>query len=184
MTGKGHFATGLCLSVFTYKFTMDSLGVNSNYFICILAALGTIIGSMAPDWLEIVKSNGSRVIRHRTITHWLPLWIVLFYISYSIITKDLNFVFIYKFNSNLNYLIMLLGSFFLGFSIGGLLHLLFDIPNPMGIPILTPYKRFSFKLWRSGKNEPGIIMVTFLFSLYYIGIINFNLSEYTNLIIK
>lgn len=184
MTGKGHFATGICLSFFTYKFSMNLLGVESSYFLCLLSAIGTIVGSTAPDWLEIVKSNGARVIRHRTITHWLPLWIGLFYIFYSILTKDNKFIFVYNINSNLNYIITMTSSFFLGFTIGGLLHLLYDIPNPMGIPILTPYKRFSFKLWRSGKNEPGIIIVTLLFSLYYLEIIYFDVSKYTNLLIK
>ena len=55
----------------------------------------------------------------------------------------------YDFRVNMNIL-----AFFWGFGIGGLLHLLVDLPNPMGIPILTPTRRFSLKLWKSGKFEP------------------------------
>ena len=65
-------------------------------------------------------------------------------------------------------------SVLIGFSLGGLLHLLTDIPNPMGIPILTPTRRFSFKLWKSGKYEVAITFVLLLISLYYVGIIEFN----------
>ena len=39
-----------------------------------------------------------------------------------------------------------------GFTAGGVMHLLMDVPNPTGIPILTPLarSRFGFGWWRSG----------------------------------
>lgn len=177
MTGKGHFATGVCFSLFSYKFNMELLS-NSSFIFPMACAIGTIIGSTAPDWLEIVKKNGGRVIKHRTITHWVLLWFLFFSVCYFQLTN--NFLI-----NNLPYdNVTKLGfSFGLGFSIGGLLHLLYDLPNPMGIPLITPYRRISLNLWKSGKNEFFIITITLIFSLYYIKIIDINFQNIKNLFI-
>lgn len=164
MTGKGHTWVSLAFSITTYK-----LG-NQLELVPWLVAIGTILGGTAPDWMEIRKANGGTVIRHRTITHWLPIWLGLFLITLGIIQKQPDLMSVINFQIPL-YVI----SFLFGFSIGGLLHLLVDIPNPMGIPILTPYRRFSLNLWKSGKFEIPIVTVFFLFSLYYIDLITINL---------
>ncbi len=166
MTGKGHTWVSLAFSIATYKMGQQ-LGITP-----ILVSVATIIGGTAPDWMEIRKTNGSTVIKHRTITHWLPIWLALFFFSFGLITKNETLTNIYNFNIH-EYIL----SFLFGFSIGGLLHLLVDIPNPMGIPILTPYRRFSLKLWKSGKFEVPIVTVFFLFSLYYIGVLNINIEK-------
>lgn len=164
MTGKGHTFVGLVTSIAVYKFSKD-LGLTGY-----IAAILSIIGSTAPDWMEIrVKSGeGCRtLIKHRTITHWLPIWIGLFIFSYFYITKEYNFNFYIN-----EYIIEAL----LGFSIGGLLHLLTDLPNPQGIPILTPFSsnRFSLKLWKSGKYELLITNFFLILSLIYIDILKIN----------
>lgn len=189
MTGKGHFVSGFIFSIFTYKYTYDIGGT------ALIGAIGTILGATAPDYLEIRKKvynnvNGKQkcvgtktLIEHRTITHWLPLWILLFLFSYLNINKNLENNYLLFLNNYLefsfNYSIYLY-SLLLGYSIGGLLHLLVDIPNPMGIPILTPKKRFSLNLWRSGKMEPLILTVIALFCLYYVDLINFNIEALVN----
>lgn len=182
MTGKGHFATGVVFSLFAFEYSTN-LGGHG-----LTSALFCILGANAPDYLEIRKKvyrdvknpkrcTGTKtIIPHRTITHWLPIWILmLLFAIVNINPEYLNIPFIHKLQieNNLNYSNYIF-SLILGYAIGGLTHLLTDIPNPMGIPILTPYKRFSLNLWRSGKMEPLIISCFIIFTLYYIGIVDLN----------
>jgi inner membrane protein len=164
MTGKGHTWVGLATAIAVYKFSND-LGLTG-----FVAVLGHILGATAPDWMEIrVKSGeGMRtLIPHRTITHWLPIWLVMFYFSYATATESIDL------GIPINgYLV----EFIMGFAIGGLLHLLTDLPNPAGIPIISPSGkfRFSLKLWKSGKNEVAITLVGLLLSLWYIDLLKLN----------
>ena len=81
MTGKGHFSTGVALTFATYTFT-DSIGA-----IAWLATLFSVFGSTAPDWLEI-RRGGDTLIPHRTITHWIPIWVGLFFWSVFSVNPD------------------------------------------------------------------------------------------------
>lgn len=166
MTGKGHTWVSLAFSIATYKIALQ-LGA-----VPLLVSVATVLGGTAPDWMEIRKSNGATMIKHRTITHWLPLWLLLFFFCFGVITKNESLYSLYDFKINEYFL-----SFLLGFSIGGLLHLLVDIPNPMGIPILTPNRRFSLKLWKSGKFEVPIVTAFFIFSLYYIDVLSLHIEK-------
>lgn len=166
MTGKGHSWTGFACAIAVYKFSLD-FGFNPY-----LAIPAFLVGVTAPDWLEIRKSGGGTVIKHRTITHWLPLWIALFAATWFSVELGVTSAAIGLGISET--VLWYIRSVLIGFSLGGLLHLLTDIPNPMGIPILTPTRRFSFKLWKSGKYEVAITFVLLLISLYYVGIIEFN----------
>jgi inner membrane protein len=167
MTGKGHLATGIAFSFSTFLFTKD-LGA-----IGWISAIFCIIGVNSPDYLEIQHKYGT-LIPHRTITHWIPIWLCLFF--YSIFCIDPNY-FSFLNDFNLYKLGNLEASALLGFSIGGLLHLLFDLPNPMGVPLLLPWKRVSLNLWLSGKFEKLITafvaLITISYSIFY-----FNLEEY------
>lgn len=142
MTNTGHRVTGLISAI------VLSAVMSSNQ---LFAAFFCILGGTAPDWLEIARTDKetgvrSSIIPHRTITHWLPLWILLLAVS-----------------------IWFMPGFFaaagVGFAVGGLTHLLFDIPNPMGIPVLNPRKNTSLNLWRSGTNEWLLIPAYFLIAL-------------------
>jgi len=183
LTGKGHFATGVVFSLFAFEYTSNIGGTG------FISAIFCVLGANAPDYLEIRKKvyndiknpkrcTGTKTkIPHRTITHWLPLWIMLFVFSmHNVNPNILNIPFIdniiiKNFDNNIaNYIY----SGLLGFSMGGLIHLLTDIPNPMGIPILTPKKRFSLNLWKSGKMEPLIVCCFIIFTLNYIGVISLN----------
>lgn len=102
--------------------------------------LGLFAGCNAPDWLEVssYKHGVGRVslIPHRTLTHWLPAWMVI------------AAVLVYITQQQLIWFVTLT----LGFVLGGILHLLTDLPNPTGVPILTPFKRsrVSLNWWKSG----------------------------------
>ena len=160
MTGKGHWGTGVALTFATYTFT-ESLGA-----IAWLATICSVFGSTAPDWLEI-RSGGNTLIPHRTITHWIPLWLILFF--WSVFSIDPNyFEFLSYFSFLDNYALNeTVRDCLLGFSIGGLLHLLFDLPNPMGVPFLTPFHRISLNLWKSGSMEKSIVVFVFIVSISY-----------------
>ena len=186
MTGRGHLLSGLALSLATFKFTNDISGIGY------IAAIGTILGAKAPDYLEIrrkVKDSKNKVIgtktliTHRTITHWLPLWIIAF-LFFLIQFEQSYFSYFQDYNFNTNKITNYISSFLLGYTIGGLLHLITDLPNPMGIPIIHPKKRFSLNLWKSGKMEFIIVLGILLFSLEYSNIIQFSWLEAKNLFVN
>lgn len=169
MTGKGHTWVGIVCSIAAYKFSKDYNAIP------LIASIATILGATAPDWLEIRKKNGGTVIKHRTITHYLPIWLVLFFIPLGYLTGN-SFI-----EQNLpsvtnNIFTAAFFSFLLGFSFGGLTHLLTDLPNPMGIPIIAPNVRFSLKLWKSGKFEPAITFFFLLIVMIYIGVLKIDID--------
>jgi membrane-bound metal-dependent hydrolase YbcI (DUF457 family) len=103
-------------------------------------ALVAASSTTMPDWIEIPLYRGGttvgRLIPHRTITHWPPLWLLL--ISWGI--HDASII----------------GAVVIGAAVGSLVHILGDAPNPMGIPWLLPHKRLRFGKkgwWRSGQHE-------------------------------
>lgn len=175
MTGKGHTWVGIVCSIAAYKFAKEHDAIP------FITAISTILGATAPDWLEIRKKGGGTVIRHRTITHYLPIWVTIFLLSLGYLSQN-EFV-----ANNLpsipNNLFTIGGlSFLLGFSFGGLLHLLTDLPNPMGIPIIAPNVRFSLKLWKSGKYEPAITFFFLLLVLIYVGVLKIHIEGIKSLI--
>ena len=124
------------------------------------------VGGTAPDWLEIAHAEFSpqqqrwvrqSVIPHRTITHWWPLWLALLVgvmvwpVHAWIIAPGL-------FNGHSLFTLNLapiLRAVVAGFTAGGIMHLIMDVPNPSGIPILTPMarSRWSLHWWRSGNAQ-------------------------------
>lgn len=128
--------------------------IDNNHIPAIVACC---FGATAPDWLEIArtdKDTGVRysIIPHRTITHWLPAWVILLVAS-----------------------AFFMPGFFaaigVGFALGGLTHLAFDAPNPRGIPVWNPYQNKSLNLWPSGTNEWLLIPAYFLFAVILVLII-------------
>ncbi len=165
MTGHGHTHTGIGISIAVYYGFYNYVTTN-NMWISLISALIFIAGSTAPDWLEIRKKTGGTVINHRTITHWVPLWFLLAYLGWQLKITD-GFGSVY-FENKL--LLEILYSSVLSFSLGGILHLITDLPNPMGVPVPTWKIRFSLKLWKSGKFEPQMIALSYVVSLFWIGL--------------
>jgi membrane-bound metal-dependent hydrolase YbcI (DUF457 family) len=126
----------------------------------LVAIPGGYFGGTAPDWLEIAHAEYSSkyqrwmrqsVIPHRTITHWWPVW-----------TAASALLAIWPFPEDPEWTLIRMAAF--GFVAGAWMHLLMDIPNPTGIPILSPRarSRFGFGWWKSGNAlEPlaGLLMV-------------------------
>lgn len=145
---QGHRKVGFIGACWFIYFTFFS------YPICLvlISAWFFILGNTAPDTLEISryeeKSYFKRksLIPHRTYTHWLVLWVFLLVAgAYFTITKTYGLI-------------------LFGYASGGLIHLLCDLPNPTGIPILHPRKRRkSLNWWKSGEYENAItLMLTVL----------------------
>lgn len=165
MTGYGHTHTGIGMSIAIYYASYNYITTN-NIWISILSSLIFIAGATAPDWLEIRKKTGGTVITHTTITHWVPLWIGLLYFGWQLkVTNGFDLSFL----SNPLILELTYASI-IAFSLGGILHLITDLPNPMGIPIPTWKHRFSLKLWKSGRMEPQMISISYVASILIIGL--------------
>ena len=127
------------------------------------SCVAAFYGSTAPDWLEISHadkmSDGSfkrvSVIPHRTITHWAIAWVA--FLVWALFSLP---------NPSPDRTLWLIATFHtaaLGFAIGGIGHLLCDIPNPTGVPILMPTSRYrlSLRLWRSGSGIEWLEVTAF-----------------------
>lgn len=140
MTGKGHRSTGLGAGFFAAA-CMHVLGFD--YVAEFVAAFAAALSVNLPDQLEFPRyKNGQRRgtrIPHRTITHWPYLWLALMYIGWQ-------------------YVDPLPAALLIGLSIGALMHILTDAPNPMGIPWVLPHRPVSLTggLWLSGEFEKTI----------------------------
>lgn len=182
MTGAGHTHTGIGLSISIYYFSYKTLSevvsertflTNTGFdmylliIVALISAFVCVSGATAPDWLEIRKKGGGTVIKHRTITHWVLLWVLLLALGLNI--TNLEILSDTILSSDL-FLLSSLGALIVGFSAGGLSHLLTDLPNKQGIPILFPNQRFCLYAWKSGRNEQFLITMAYVFSIFYIGI--------------
>ena len=177
MTGKGHTLAGLICMIGATKFSIDL--TNSATCGVVSSILWHLERQLLIGWKLEKKSgrNGYCSQNMDTLASFVDFIINVYcsqisqnpILGMDTVTKPL---FDYL-NIGLNHII---ASGIIGFSLGGLLHLLVDIPNPMGIPILTPYNRFSLKLWKSGKFENFICFILLFVNLYYIGILNFDFS--------
>lgn len=166
MTGNGHKKVNAAFSLSAAYLTYTLLTANS-IPLAIVAALFTILGARAPDWLEIPLKSGHRIITHRTITHWFPIWVLLI-----IGALHFNYHNAYgiDFISDHPMVLATLSLSVIFFSFGCLLHILFDLPNPMGIPFLSPVHRFSLNLWKSGSGEKTIILFSWLLNILFIAV--------------
>lgn len=137
------------------------------------ALIGLTLGVLAPDLLEIplvVTKRGlfvwetnkhvvKRVFAHRGNTHSIMLWAIAYYWSYSLSFVDINSD---VQSVDVGFLLehYIAKGMFWGFSFGGLMHLLGDIPNDRGIPLIITNvgPRLCFHLWKSRENE-GICLM-------------------------
>lgn len=170
----GHRATGIGAAMVSYAY-----GYHAGFDSAPIMALFAFSGSSAPDWLEIPSpkkgwfgqlkrdSHGNMirtsVIPHRTITHYLPAWVFLLYYAFSNLSAGMAWELAFA------------------FAVGGLTHVLVDMPNPMGVPIFSPFHRYrlgakfsrkkagnEFGWWKSGEHDVLIAAI-------YIGIGYFSL---------
>ena len=142
---KAHHASGVAAGVLAALLVVRAGAGGPFQLWAIVALFAGAWGGTAPDWLEVAwwRSRGQRGaqrlwIKHRTLTHWGVPWVLLLCGSY-----------------------ISLGSAWwapaaFGFAAGGVMHLLADWPNPMGVPWL--FRRHSLAMWTSGSFEVLIIV--------------------------
>jgi membrane-bound metal-dependent hydrolase YbcI (DUF457 family) len=140
MRGSGHHATGIISGFMAMSLCVKQAELPLIYSISAIPF--SWWGSVFPDTSEFFM--GVRWVRHRTVTHWVPLWILLFTFSFL--------------HQPLYPLSQAIQACAIGFTLGGLTHLLFDWPNPRGVPFLTPWRHHSLKLWNSGRREVLIVL--------------------------
>ena len=136
---KAHHASGWAAGVIAAALVVQA-GASGPYHVWGWLTLVTgIVGGTAPDWLEVAWwSRRHRLwITHRTWTHWGLAWIGL--LAYSYLTLKHH----------------VWAPLLFGFAAGGLMHLLADWPNPMGIPWIVG--RHSLKLWKSGNCDCFVV---------------------------
>lgn len=57
-------------------------------------------------------------------------------------------------------------SLLFGFAAGGVMHLLADFPNPLGVPWLLPTRRHSLKWWNSGRYDLIVVFAAWFAAVY------------------
>jgi uncharacterized membrane protein YeaQ/YmgE (transglycosylase-associated protein family) len=130
-SSKAHHATGFAAGIIAAAIVARS-GGGPFHPAVLLSFIAGVAGSTAPDWLEVAWWSRTRRlwITHRTLTHWGIGWLALLAVSYH----------------TLGHSIYAVPAF--GFACGGLMHLLADWPNPLGVPWIAG--RHSLNLWNSG----------------------------------
>lgn len=119
MTTAGHHASGAIVALAAAGcFWSNDAGV------AVLALLlGIYFGATVPDWIEHpLLPVSMRLVPHRTLTHWWPIWIALIVIAHVAMHGALE-------------------AFVTGTAIGSLLHIACDATTPMGIPLTVPWRR-------------------------------------------
>jgi membrane-bound metal-dependent hydrolase YbcI (DUF457 family) len=99
-----------------------------------------VAGGTAPDWLEVAWWSRTRRlwIAHRSATHWGLGW-------------ALALIYAYHFLGHAHPL----AAPVFGFACGGLMHLLADWPNPLGVPWI--WRRHSLNWWKSGSCDVLVV---------------------------
>lgn len=141
---KAHHATGIAAGVIAAALVVHSGAGGPYHILTALAFLMGISGGTAPDWMEVAWWSRRRKlwITHRTWTHWGVAWIGLLVYSYMALGHAVW------------------APLAFGFAAGGVMHLLADWPNPMGVPWIAG--RHSLKLWKSGRCDLIIVTASWL----------------------
>ena len=158
MTLNGHRASSLGAAAIAYSLAHFHHGQPW------MAAALAIPGATAPDWLEIAwfrKGIRHSLIPHRTWTHWLLFWGSLYSWALWSLPRQTW------------------ASAWLGFAVGGLLHLVMDLPNPSGIRFLHPFRqRVTLNWWRGDQMVAPMVLFSWAagaWSLQWAGLVSWPL---------
>jgi membrane-bound metal-dependent hydrolase YbcI (DUF457 family) len=134
-SSAAHHATGWAAGVIAAAIVAHSRAGGPYHVWVALAFAAGVAGSTAPDWLEVAWWSRTRRlwITHRTATHWGVAWIALLVAAYHWLGH-------YPVAAAL-----------FGFACGGVMHLLADWPNPLGVPWIAA--RHSLNWWNSGRCD-------------------------------
>lgn len=154
MTPRGHRLTAAAMAVSGLLLFAGTNMVPAGLF-----AFGALFGARAPDWLEIAHwRHGERhsLIPHRTLTHWPWPWLAVGFLPWVLFPAGQWPLWLFALN---------------GFALSGLLHLLFDIMTPAGIPLGLPFgRRYSLNWYRTGgAGEIVAVVLTWLVPFILVG---------------
>lgn len=160
MTKHGHYIVNACVSAVTLFVKGD-----------LLFSLGIFMAATAPDSLEISYKDPksycgySRLIEHRTITHWWPIWCALWIYALPVATAIASYT-----HLNIDFLQHLIG-LLQGLAMGSLLHIFTDSLSPMGVPLVLPFRKYRkklFLLYSTGRTEWRVIFPLSFVTLFWI----------------
>jgi membrane-bound metal-dependent hydrolase YbcI (DUF457 family) len=143
-SNKAHHATGWAAGIIAAAVVAKAGAGGPYYLWSALSLLLGMAGSTAPDWLEVAWWSKSRRlwITHRTLTHWGIAWVGLLVYSFQMLGTHP------------------LAAAAFGFACGGIMHLLADWPNPLGVPWILG--RHSLNWWKSGRCDLVIVCASWL----------------------
>lgn len=135
-----HHATGWAAGLIAAALVTHAGAAGPWHAGSVAACVAGIAGGTAPDWLEVAWWSRARRlwITHRTATHWGLGWIAALVLAYGSLGHARPFA-----------------AAAFGFACGGLMHLLADWPNPLGVPWI--WKRHSLNWWKSGRCDLVIV---------------------------
>ena len=147
---KAHRGSGIAAGLLAAAIVVNAGAGGTYYILALLTALAGAWGGTAPDWMEIAwwrskkhyRGAARLWIKHRTFTHWGIAWVALLIYAY------------------VNLSIAWWTPIAFGFASGGVMHLLTDWPNPMGVPWI--FRRHSLSMWRSGRLESMVIVLSWI----------------------
>jgi hypothetical protein len=143
-SNKAHHATGWAAGVIAAALVAHAGAGGPYQVLSMLAFVMGALGGTAPDWLEVAWwARTHRLwITHRTWTHWGLAWIALLVYTYLQLPHHLWAPPLF------------------GFAAGGIMHLLADWPNPLGVPWI--FRRHSLRWWKSGRHDIIVIIAAWL----------------------
>ncbi|NRO97236.1 metal-dependent hydrolase [Paraburkholderia sp. NMBU_R16] len=133
---SAHHLTGWAAGVIAAVLVAQASAAGHWYIGSLGACLAGVVGGTAPDWLEIAWWSRSRRlwIAHRSATHWGVGWIAALVLAYRSLGHAHPFA-----------------APLFGFACGGIMHLVADWPNPLGVPWI--FRRHSLNWWKSGRCD-------------------------------
>lgn len=145
---KAHDLTGWAAGVAAAAWVIKVDASGPFHLLAMLTAVAAHLGGTAPDWLEVAWWSRRRRLwcAHRTITHWGVGWFALAAWSWTLLGPAWWAAPLF------------------GFAVGGLMHLLTDWPNPLGVPWL--WRRHSLKLWKSGRADSVVVLSCWAMALW------------------
>jgi len=143
-SNKAHHATGWAAGVIAAALVAHADAGGPYHLLTIAAFAMGALGGTAPDWMEVAwwARTHKLWITHRTWTHWGLAWIALLAYTYVHLPHHVWAPPLF------------------GFAAGGIMHLLADWPNPLGVPWI--FRRHSLRWWKSGRHDLIVIAAAWL----------------------
>ncbi|MGN6086151.1 metal-dependent hydrolase [Trinickia sp.] len=144
-SNSAHHATGWAAGLIAAALVAQAGAGGPWHLGSLTAFVAGVAGGTAPDWMEVAWWSRARRlwITHRTVTHWGLAWVAALVFAYGALHHARPYT-----------------PALFGFACGGLMHLLADWPNPLGVPWI--WKRHSLNLWKSGRCDLLVVALAWV----------------------